>query len=105
VAKADEQDKIILRISECEQVVNNLENTPAWQVVHNDMVEGEKQLNDNWQNIWDEKQMLAAKVLKFAYQHILELKGKYKEELMALKKELSIIENPNKIIRKDYDSK
>ena len=105
MAKADEQDKIILRISECEQVVNNLENTPAWQVVHNDMVEGEKQLNDNWQNIWDEKQMLAAKVLKFAYKHVLELKGKYKEELTALKKELSIIENPNKIIRKDYDSK
>ena len=101
---SDEQDKLILRISECEQVVHELNETAAWKIVQRDMETEKQQIDDNWQNIWDEKKVLAMRVLKFACKHILDLKYKYEEELGALKKQLSVLENPSKVVQKDYDS-
>ena len=102
---ADEQESLILRISECEQVVHDLEESLAWKVVHRDMEEEKQELDDNWQNIWDNEKLLAARVLKFACKHILDLRLKYKEELKGSKMLLEKLENPDKEIVKDYDSR
>lgn len=104
MANADEQDKLILRISECEQVVHDLENNLAWKVVTRDLEEEQTQLDGNWQNIWEEDKLLAARVLKFACKHILDLKEKYKEEARESKKLLHQLENPGTEIMKDYDT-
>ena len=101
---ADEQDDLRLRIADCLQVVNDLENNKAWQVVNKDLEEERKQLDDNWQTIWDNDKLLAARVLKFACKHILDLKDKYKEEATQNKQLLRSLENPDKEVLKDYDN-
>ena len=99
----DERDRLIRRISECEQVIHDLENNKAWEVVSRDLKEEREQLDDNWQNIWDNEKLLAARVLKFACKHILDLRQKYKDELEENKKTLKVLENPKEHIIKDYD--
>lgn len=100
---SDELDKLILRMSECETVINDLDNSPLWKIVMRDTQEESQQLDDNWQAIWDEKKLMAARVLKFACKHLVDLKYKYTEELKDIKKTLFILQNPDKEIRKDYD--
>jgi len=100
---ADEQDKLILRISECQTVINDLDNSPLWKIVIRDTLEESQQLDDNWQAIWDNEKLLAARVLKFACKHILDLRYKYEEELKGSKKLLEKLENPDKQVVKDYD--
>ena len=100
---SDEQDKLILRISECETVINDLDNSPVWRIILRDLKKEQKELDDNWQTIWNNDQLLAARVLKFATKHILDTRQKYKEELTEKKKLLRQLQNPDKEIIKDYD--
>ena len=101
---SDEQDKLILRMSECETVINDLDNSPLWKIIIKDMKDEQKQLDDNWQGIWDSEKLLAARVLKFACKHILDLKYKYQEDLKGAKRKLRQLQNLDKEIVKDYDT-
>lgn len=103
VAKPDEQDKLVLRMGQCETVINDLENSPVWKIVISDMENERQELDDNWQGIWDEDKLLAARVLKFSCKHILDLKYKYTEELKYLKILLKKMQSPETEVMKDYD--
>jgi hypothetical protein len=60
-------------------------------------------LDDNWQEIVEPDKLQKARELKFATMHILNLKSKYKEELVNIQEELRKAGNIDKEIPKDYD--
>lgn len=101
---SDDQDELILRISECETVIHDLETTPTWKIIQRDLKASQKEIDDAWQVIWDEKKLLAARVLKFAYQYVLKIKDEYKEELKDKKRLLGQLQNPKKEVIKDWDT-
>ena len=96
-------DTTINRIGECETVINELDSSHLWAIVQNDLEIQKQNLDDNWQNITDPERLQKARELKFATMHILSLKKKYQEELDQLKNDLTVYQNPDKIIPKDYD--
>lgn len=99
----DYQSELIQRIGECENVVNELDNSSIWQIVQKDLELQRKILDNNWQEITEPDKLQKARELKFATLHILNLKEKYQEELEAKKKELETYQNVDTNIPKDYD--
>ncbi len=98
------RDELVKRADECKEVVDNLEQTRAWQVIQADLLAEEEVLNNSWHNIYDEKKLKAARVLKNAIRHILDLKQKYAQERDQLLKEIEETDNPDKYIQRDYDT-
>lgn len=96
-------DETLNRIAECEMVVNELDNSPTWNILLKDITAQKQSLDDNWQELTGEK-LEKARVLKFATNHILTLKHSYAEELKARKEEVKAYQNPEKITIKDYDT-
>lgn len=99
----DYESELVQRIGECENVVNELDNSYIWKVIQKDLEVQRKMLDDNWQEIIEPDKLQKARELKFATLHILNLKEKYKEELEAKKKELKTYQNVAEEIPKDYD--
>ena len=102
--KADYEQELINRISECEAVVNDLERSTVWRVIYNDLKYTSQMLDDNWQEIYDEEKLKEARILKLANNHILKLRDKYEEELTANKTELDKYRNQTEEVTKDYDA-
>jgi hypothetical protein len=99
----DYETELVQRIGECENVVNELDNSFIWKIIQKDLEVQRKMLDDNWQEIVEPEKLQKARELKFATLHILNLKEKYKEELEAKKKELGTYQNVAEEIPKDYD--
>ena len=101
--KADYEQNLIDRITQCEAVVNDLERSTVWRVIYNDLKYTSQMLDDNWQEIYDEQKLKEARILKLANNHILKLRDKYEEELNANKRELDKYRNQTEEVPKDYD--
>lgn len=99
----DYEQGIINRLSDCQIVVDELEGSHVWRVIYNDLHASKQLLDDNWQNIYEDKKLQETRILKMATMHVLELKSKYQEELQSLKSDLDKIRNKDKIVMKDYD--
>jgi hypothetical protein len=100
----DPESELVLRISDCERVVNELDISPVWGIVQADLQYQRQNLDDRWQDITDPQRVMEARILKCATMHILTLKNKYQEELTDLQKQLETLRNTDKAIVKDYDS-
>lgn len=98
-----ERDKVEQKISECRTVIQDLQDTKAWQVVQKDMNEQKGMIDSNWQDVFDEKKLLALRALKNATKHVLSLKQKYQDDLETALSELKMIDNPDQYVEKDYD--
>jgi len=103
VIPVDETQRIIDRITECNEVIHNLESTAVWKIVMKDCQEQKQVLDDHWQDITDEKQLREARVLKLAYNYLLNIKGTYEEEKKHKQEDLDKIQNISQEIIKDYD--
>jgi phosphoribosyl 1,2-cyclic phosphodiesterase len=101
--KESYESELVIRIGECENVVNELDNSYIWSIIQKDLQVQRQMLDDNWQEIAEPNKLQKARELKFATLHILNLKEKYKEELEAKKKELGTYQNTDTVIPKDYD--
>ncbi len=93
------EDELIKRIKECEMVVDKLENDFVWKIVIKDAKIWRDQIDSVWQEIDDEAKLNKARVIKTAYNHIIDLPKKYKDNLLALEQSL---EKENEI-EKDYE--
>ena len=101
--KNDYEEEIISRIGECERVIGEIDGSGLWKIVIRDTEELRKTIDNTWHEITDDSQLQKARVIKFATLHILSLKERYQEEMKSKQKELRAIQNPDKIIHKDYD--
>jgi hypothetical protein len=102
VSKVTEEE-LIKRSKECQFILDNLTTNEVWKIVLNDCKKMCRHLDNNWQEQFDEKQLLAMRSLKFAYDHIFNLPNKYKEEFKYVVEELRKRESPE-VIDKDYDT-
>ena len=100
----DFQDTLVKRIDECESVLKHLEECPAWVVITRDLDRYKKAIDDNWQDITDDKKLFEMKIIKLAYMQLLNLKDSYKLDLENAQKELHKMQNPDAVINKDYDN-
>lgn len=91
------------RLGECSIVVDELENSVAWKVLLRDTKKQQELIDSNWQDTKPEK-IEAMKALKRATMHILAIPDQYKQEKEIIEKELDDMENPDKVIQKDYDN-
>jgi len=99
-----EENELVERISECNTVIRDIDNSPAWKVIVKDMGIQKTFLDDNWQNINDDKKTKEARILKLAVVHVLTLKTKYEGDLKVAQQRLDIIRNPETVVDKDYDT-
>lgn len=97
-------DAVMRRIDECGRVINHIDSCEAWKIIARDLSEQKQQIDDNWQEITDEKRLQKARELKLAYIHLLSIKDRYAEDLKAAQKELRALENKESIIYKDFDT-
>ena len=97
------EGELIQRVSDCQTVIDNLEKNPIWNTVINDANEWVTRLDSNWQEIKDPEQLNAARVLKFAYMHIVNLPAKYHADLETCRKELDRRNDSGETISRDYD--
>lgn len=99
----DEYDILVERMSKCQRVIEDLKNSEAWKILMSDMQAERERLDDHWQSISDEKQLVEARVLKMAVMHIVRLTDKYEAEYKSLKSQKNSFDNLDKEILKDYD--
>lgn len=99
-----EENELVERIGECNTVIRDIDNSPAWKVIVKDMGIQKTFLDDNWQNINDDKKTKEARILKLAVMHVLTLKTKYEGDLKVAQQRLDIIRNPETVVDKDYDT-
>jgi len=99
-----EENELVERIDECNTVIRDIDSSPAWKVIVKDMGIQKSFLDDNWQNINDDKKTREARILKLAVMHVLTLKTKYEGDLKVASERLDIIRNPETVVDKDYDT-
>jgi len=99
----DHESDLIKRISDCELIVNELDNSSIWKIIHADLELQRQNLDDRWHELVDPIKVQEARILKFATMHILSLKDKYKEELEALQEQLKAWRGKGAAVIKDYD--
>jgi hypothetical protein len=100
----DIQDTYVQRISECQTVLDHLERCPAWEVIHRDISEQRKFIDDNWWKIKAGSPDLEEfRITALAYNHLLDLTNKYQMDLDNAKKELDKLQNTDTKIVKDFD--
>jgi len=101
----DLQDELVKRIEECQNVLDHLVSCPAWEVIQRDLLIQRQIIDNNWQNLEEgDKKLRELRITKLAYNHLLNLKDGYVNDLENAKKELDKIQNPETIINKDYDN-
>ena len=98
------EGELVQRVSDCQTVIDNLEKNPIWFTVINDANEWVARLDSNWQDIKDPEQLNAARVLKSAYMHIVNLPAKYKADLETCRNELDKRNNDTETVVRDYDT-
>ena len=101
---SDYSDQLVGRVAECQTVISRLSTCPAWAVIKTDLNAQKQFLDDNWQNITDDKKMTEAKILKLAYAHLFSLERKYAEDLAEAQRALEDYQNQDKRVTKDYDT-
>jgi hypothetical protein len=92
------------RLENCHTVVSHLESCPAWEIIVKDLLANKQYIDDNWQDIVDDKKLQRARELKNSYKHLLDIKEKYQEELNSYKEFNEKMGKRDKEFIKDYDS-
>ena len=90
------------KVSECQFVIDKLEQDELWKIIQKDVDEWVKRVDQNWQEVYDEKQLKQMRVIKLSASHLLGLKNAYLAEWKLAQEELTRRKDPT-IIEKDYD--
>ena len=103
----DYEDELINRIGECDSVISHLQNCPAWNIIHRDLEQQQKYIDENWHLLAEDDNYIhkirELRSTKLAYMHLLNIKQKYELDLKTAQDELNKIRNTGTKIVKDYD--
>lgn len=97
-------ENLLKRSEECQIVADHLRDCSAWRVIKNDLAMHKQTFDDTWQDIFDEDKLKIARVMKMAYNHLVNLEEKYCEDLANCKREIELLTSTDKEIIKDYDT-
>ena len=99
-----DETSLVGKIGECERITTELQKSPIWKILIKDSEEKRRYLDDNWQDVFDEKTLTNMRVKKSAVKYILSLKERYQIELDRARAELKKRANTDTEILKDYDT-
>lgn len=85
-------------------VVKELPVSGAFQIILEDLAAQKKMIDDNWHLVADETKLKEFRITKFAVMTLLNSVQSYENDLRLATQELDKLDNPDKIIGKDYDS-
>lgn len=85
-------------------VIKELPLSNAFQILLEDFSAQKKLIDDNWHLVSDDQKLKEFRVTKFAVMTLLNTIQNYENDLKMATTELDKLENPDKIIGKDYDS-
>ena len=99
------EEVLVKRMAECTQILGELANSQAWQIMLADVRGMIKNLDDKWQEMLpDSSQFKEARAVKMAFKHISDLPGKYLEELNMIEDKIKEFQNPDGVVIKDNDN-
>lgn len=101
---SDYESFLINKIDKCQRVVDGLTNNPIWNDIKEDFETSAKSLDLSWAfaDATDPK-FRQAQAAKMAAQSFLNLKQNYEYDLKMATKQLSDFQNPNKVVKRDFD--
>lgn len=103
--KKNNRDEILSRIERCNVVIQHLKHNPGWEVVIDDFEKTIQRCDETWHLIpRDQANKLEEfRIMKLAATSIISAFANYEHDLQTAEKELYIIDNPSKVVAKDYD--
>ena len=100
-----DETKLVEKIGRCERIVGELKKSPVWKILKEDAEDKRQYLDDNWQDITDEKLLNNMRVKKSAVKWLLTLEENYKQELNQTQVELKRRQNQDISVQKDWDNR
>lgn len=101
-ATSDKEVSLQDVINRCQLIIDGLENNGAWLAVLEDFNEQRQRLDDTWQNVSDDKAWYEYRITKLAVMKVLNLVEDYKSDMKVALEEKFKLDNPDKIIQRDY---
>ncbi len=95
------EDDIISRIKECQFVIDKLEGDELWKIVLRDAENWVRQIDNHWQEEYNDKKLAQMRVVKLAANQIKEMKNGYSQEYKYAQEELQRRNEDG--IEKDYE--
>jgi len=92
------------RVAKCNRIVQGLEHHDPFVEMLSDFKDQMKRLDDSWQWLTDEKLLKEAQITKMAYLSVVNVIDNYKHDMEEAQKQLTELENPDKITGGDYDN-
>ena len=83
-----DDDFLIERLKAIKGVAVNITATEAWNIVLRDADAWKQQMDDRWQDVYDEKVLNNMRTIKQAYKFILDVPVRYKQEVEMIEQEL-----------------
>jgi hypothetical protein len=93
------------KIEHCSFIINGLENHEPFKKLIEDFKVWQKFLDDSWHGIQDEKKLREAQMTKVATVSLINALDNYKFDLAKAQEEIVKLENPDKLVTKDWDNK
>lgn len=98
------KDTLREKIRRSNIVVSQLPASEAFQIILDDFANQRRMIDDNWHLVSDENKLKEFRITKFAVMTLLNTIQNYENDKKMATLELEKLENPGKIIGKDYDS-
>lgn len=92
------------RIAKCNRIIQGLEHHDPFLEMLTDFKDQMKRLDDSWQWLTDEKTLKEAQITKMAFLSVVNVLDNYKHDMEQADKQLTELDNPDKITGKDYDN-
>lgn len=101
----DNKEFVLRKLSRNSQVVNDLKNSGAWNIVTEDFLVEKQRIDDTWHLISDPKDLQELRVAKMAVNQILALVGSYEHDLKIAKEQMETIDDPEAAAKSNYGEK
>ena len=97
------RDDLLERINRSNEIITGLEGNIAFKLALEDFEKQKKRIDDYWQYENDQKNLESLRITKLATLSVLNIIDNYKFDLEKARQELYKLDNPSKVIKKDYD--
>lgn len=98
------REDLSTRIAKCNRIILGLESYAPFIEMLSDFKDQMKRLDDSWQWLTEDKLLKEAQITKMAFLSVVNVLDNYKYDMDMADKQLTELDNPDKITAKDYDN-
>ena len=100
-----DKENLLRKVSRNSQIVGDLKNSQAWQMIVEDFTAEKQRIDDCWQSVADEKHFQELRVAKLAITQILNLLPYYEQDLKVAGEQLQKVDDPEAMANANYGEK